>query len=427
MRGRLHPGPGSALSDALVFRFARAAETGDVARLVSHSFPGASRTPEWIRAQLEAPRFGGGAETLFVGEEGGRVVAALQLHPLRQWVGGELLPCAGVGTVAVSPAHRRRKVGGALVTAALQAAVERGDVVSALYPFRVAFYQQLGYGQASEALQYQVAPAMLPDAPERLGVELLEDAGAHAEALALYREWAATQNGQMDRNPAMWAEQLLKHDRVLVGYRDDAGTLRGYALGVYRAELPPRERFLEVDELVWTTAAARRGLYAWVASLADQWQQVLIRGLPSQRLGDWIREPRLPTGSAPPWQLWAPAATLLAGTMFRVLDMERAWRSRRLAGDEALDLVIQVDDGQLPGNSGAWRIVAEEGRCVALPAGDAPHALRMDMSTLSRLFMGSLPASAAVAAGLAECPRPAVLPLLDRALALPEPWTFERF
>lgn len=409
------------------FRFARSAELNDVARLVAHSFPGPTRPVDWIREQLESPRFGGGADTLMVGDDGGRPAAAVQLHPLRQWVGGELLPCTGIGTVAVSPAHRRRGVAAELMTAALHAAAERGDVVSALYPFRVSFYQGLGYGQAGEAQQYQVAPRMLADASERGQVELVDDDATRAEVLACYNEWAATQNGQVARSPRMWAELIPKHDRVLVAYRDDGGAVRGYALAVYRADMPAAQRYLEVDELVWTTPASRRGLYAWVASLADQWQQVLIRALPSHRLGDWLREPRLPTGSAPPWQLWAPAATVMAGVMFRILDMQAAWQRRRVADNAALDAVIAVQDAQLGGNSGAWRIVSEGGRCNAERVADDNVGLRTDISTLSRMYAGALGATQAVTAGLAESSRPELLPHLDRLLALPEPWTFERF
>jgi predicted acetyltransferase len=415
------------LSDSLNFRYARTAELDDIARLVSHSFPGPTRPVDWIREQLEAPRFGGGAETLFIGESGGRPVAALQIHPLRQWACGRELACAGIGTVSVSPAHRRRRIGGELVTASLRAAAERGDVISALYPFRVSFYQELGYGQAGEAVQYQVAPHMLPDAPERAAVELLDDNDARAEALRLYNDWAPTQNGQLARSALMWAEQVPKHDRVLVGYRDDQRALRGYALAIYRTDLPPAERYLEIDELVWTTPAARRGLYAWVASLGDQWREVLIRGLPSHRLGDWIREPRLPSGSAPTWQLWAPAATVMAGTMVRILDVEHAWDGRPLGSDAPLDVTFEVRDAQLDGNSGVWRIVSDDGVARAARHTGRDASLRLDISTLSRVWAGALPASAAVAAGLAECSDSAVLASLDAALASPEPWTFDRF
>jgi predicted acetyltransferase len=411
----------------LQYRFARADEIGRVARLIAHSFPGAARTPEWWQGQLGSPIYGGGADTLFIGMDGERHAAALQLHPLQQWVGGEALDTAGVGSVAVSPAHRRRGIGAELVTAALRAAHERGHAASALYPFRSAFYQQLGYGHSGEVLQYQVPPAMLPDAEERLRVGVLDGDRARAEAAALYAVWARTQNGQLERGERVWRELAGQRDTVMVGYRSAAGALEGYALAVYRPDLPPHQRYIEVDELVCTTPAAERGLLGWIASLGDQWPYALVRALPSQRLLDRIREPRLPSGSAPNWRLWAPAATLLTGTMSRILDLRTAWQRRRVPAAAGVAYALQVHDAQIAANAGGWLLSLEDGHAALERSGTAPCTLRLDISTLSRMYTSALPATAALHAGLLECDRPDLLPLLDTLLALPQPWTFDRF
>jgi predicted acetyltransferase len=378
--------------------------------------------------------YGGGPETLLVGEETGRVVAALQLHPLRQWVAGEPLRSAGIGTVAIAATHRRRGLAADLMNAALREARERGDVVSSLYPFRTSFYQRLGYGQAGEALQYQIAPAMLPDAREREAVELLENRTARAEALALYNAWARTQTGQLERGERVWASVTTSRaapvDRVLAGYRGAAGGLEGYVLAVYRSDLPPESRRIEVDDIVWTTTAARRGLYGWLASLSDQWREVLIRALPSHRLGDWIREPRLPHGAAPHWRLWAPGATLLMGPMFRLLDVRAAWEGRRVETGPALAVRLDIDDPQIEENGGAWTLSFDAGRTsIERGSGGARPdlAIRTDVATLSRIFVGAIPPGAALRAGNLECDRPELLANVDAMLALPEPWTFDRY
>jgi predicted acetyltransferase len=411
----------------LQYRFAVADEIADVARLVAHSFPGAARPPAWWQDQLSDPLYGGGPETLFLGADGGRTVAALQLHPLRQWVAGEALPVAGVGTVAIAPTHRRRRLGAALVAAALRAARERGDAASALYPFRTSFYHRLGYGLAGEALQYQVPPLALPDSAERRLVELLESEGARREALDLYGRWARAQTGQLERGERVWTHVCAAPDRALLGYRARGGGLEGYGLVVYRTDLPRPKRFLEVEELVWTSPEARRGLYGWLGSLGDQWEQLLIRALPSHRFTDWIVEPRLPHGAAPPWGLWAPAATLLLGPMFRLVDMPAAWALRRVPPGSPLTMTLEVTDAQIEENRGSWRLVLDGGRVVVERHATAELTLRLDVSTLSRLFIGSLSPTAALDAGLLACDRPDLLPALDAALALPEPWTFDRF
>jgi predicted acetyltransferase len=421
------PIPCRALPETLQYRFAEPDEIADVGRLVAHSFPGGTRTPAWWQDQLREPLYGGGAQTLFLGAESGRTVAALQLHPLREWIAGEALAVAGVGTVAIAPTHRRRRLGAELVIAALRAARDRGDAGSALYPFRTSFYQRLGYGVAGEALQYQIAPSSLPDSAERRLVELLEGEAARREALELYGRWARGQTGQLERGERVWTHICTAPDRALVGYRARGGGLEGYCLVAYRTDLPRPKRFLEVEELVWTSPQARRGLYGWLASLADQWEQLLIRALPSHRFLDWIGEPRLPHGAAPNWGLWAPAATLLLGPMFRLVDMHAAWSSRRVPPRSPLTVGLEVGDAQIEQNRGGWRLVFDGGRVQVERDGRAELSLRLDISTLSRLYIGSLTPTHALEAGLLVCDHPDMLAALDDALALPEPWTFDRF
>lgn len=403
---------------------------------MAHSFPGPTRPLSWWQDQLQAPVYGGGAETLFIGELDGRTVAACQLHPLRQWVAGDAFAVAGVGTVSISPAHRRRRLAAELMTAALHAAHERGDVAAALYPFRTSFYENLGYGRAGQVVQYQVRTGVLPDSAERFRVELLEDDASRGEALELYGVWSRDQTGQLERSRRLWDVLCTAPDRALAGYRSADGRLAGYALVTYRTDLPRRERFLEVEELVWTSTSARRGLYGWLASLGDQWEQLLLRALPSHQLGEWLSEPRLPHGAAPLWGLWEPAATLLMGPMCRIVDLRAAWTRRRVANAAALTVMLHVRDEQIPANDGSWQLDLEDGAVsvrqgAAVGSGGSAGAvaaeLRLGIGALSRVFIGALSTTAGVEAGIIECDRPELLARLDAALALPEPWTFDRF
>ncbi|MEY4071599.1 MAG: hypothetical protein RL721_2213, partial [Candidatus Eisenbacteria bacterium] len=90
------------------------------------------------------PRFG--LRDVRVGELDGEVVSALVLYPLHAWVRATRVPLTGIGSVAVSPEHRRRGVGEALVRAALREMRQRGDVLSMLYSFRGDFYRRFGWG-----------------------------------------------------------------------------------------------------------------------------------------------------------------------------------------------------------------------------------------------------------------------------------------
>src|SRR5690606_25959342 len=135
---------------------------------------------------------------------------------------------------------------------------------------------------------------------------------------------------------------------------------------------------------------ARRGLYAWLASLGDQWQQIVMRALPGERLGDWLSEPRLPHGAAPAWRLSSPSATLMTGPMFRLLDVRAAFEGRRIEPAPTIAVAIEVVDPLFQENCGSWRIALDAGRSIVERTGALDLSLRMDISTLSRIFVGAL-------------------------------------
>lgn len=409
-----------------IFRAAREDELPAIAQLVSHSFVKHSAAKH-LESLRDEPW--GGSKTIWVGEEAGRLIAACQLLPLRQWIGGESLPVMGLGTVTVAPTHRRRGLAGRLVTSGMLEARARGQLGSALYPFRVSFYERLGYGRAGEAHQYRVPPEVIPDAPERMNVALAEGDRDARDIRNVYERFARTQAGLLDRPDAVWTRVLGQADRAAVIYRNDAGEAEGYAIVRYRADLPPEDRFLDVQERAWLTSRARRGLYAWLGTLGDQWRLLVYRAHVNERFGDRIEEPRIPAGSEPGWNLWFPSAVLLRGPMFRLLDVAGAIRSRPTFGSDTLTIGLEIQDEQIPENAGHWRLRLDEGRPTIErgEARDADVSMRVSIAILSRIFIGALTPSEAVNQSAIWIDGLRFLPALNAAFSLPRPWTFDGF
>jgi predicted acetyltransferase len=416
---------------AETYRPARPDEIDDVARLVAHSFPAPNRGHEWWEDFLvNGPH--GGLESLWVTEENGRLIGACQLLWLRQWISGVDMPVTGVGSVAIAPTHRKRGLATRMLIAGFEHARERGDVASALFPFRAAFYESLGYGLAGEAHQYQVPPMLLPDdKEERLRVRLVDGPEDEAAMRAVYREAAQRlQTGQLDRNERAWTKSWRRDDLAAVLYWGESGEAEGYAIVRYRADLPVDRRFIEVEERVWLTLGAQRGIYGWMSTLGDQWREIVYRAHPEEHFGDRLNEPRLPLLSAPSWGLWFPSATLLRGPMFRILDVREALERRNLVVvNQELTFKLDVIDMQVAENRGPWRVHMDQGRMEVEPytGGPVDAEIRLPIDTLSRIFIGAVPLFQVQANGEAMVDRPEVISVIDRAFLVPKPWTFDRF
>jgi predicted acetyltransferase len=410
------------------FRPGLPGEVPAAARLVNQSFVG--RSVVEFEESLESGPWSG-AESLWVAEEDQRLVAVCQLHSLQQWVGGVALPVAGVGTVTVSPTHRRRGLAGRMLEAGLRHARERGDVATALYPFRAAYYAQLGYALAGEALQYRLPPEAFPDAPaERRRLQLVDNDDDERAMKAVYALGARVETGQLVRTERSWQRVWGGDDHGAVVYYGESGEPEAYAIVRYRTDLPAGERFAEVEERMWLSQAGQRAIYAWLGSLGDQWRELVYRAHPDERFDERVAEPRLPPRSAPGWGLWFPSATVLRGPMFRLLDVREALRRRSVrAGRSGITLKLEVEDRQIRKNQGPWRVRTEASGIEVEPytSGAVDASLSLDVGTLSRIYLGDLSVRDAVWSGLATLDRDAVLGPLDRALRLPRPWMFDRF
>ncbi|MEX2570446.1 MAG: GNAT family N-acetyltransferase [Gemmatimonadota bacterium] len=413
---------------SLIIRDGRTDDVEPAARMAAHAFAWVGYSAAaWQQALISSPH--GGIETLRIGEEGRRAVAMCRLYDFQQWIGGEALPIMGLGMVAVSPAARRRGLAGRMVEDALRQGRDRGALASALFPFRTSFYSRLGYGVAGEALEYRVPPAALPDDPDRVRVRLADSEADRSEIASVYDLWARAQAGQLQRSARTWDLVWRGERRHGVLYRDEAGRPAGYAVFDYPDPEAYRRPAIAIDEIAWLSREARMALYGWLASLRDQVDLIVYRAHPDEGFGEHLVEQRFPAEPQPGWHLWFPAATLLLGPMFRLLDVERAWQARSVDARTGGVLSLRVEDSQLPENAGEWTLRFDSGQVDIIRGTDdsADLHLHLGIGTLSQIFIGALTPSEALARGLATSTRSERLDSFDSLLRIPRPWTFDRF
>lgn len=409
-------------------RYAREEDVREVAELWCESFPSRRSVDERVRMLLGGGRYGG-LETTIVARLDGRLAGACKVYRLTQHIAGAPMPMMGLAAVAVAPSRRRQGLGALLCARAIEAARERGDAISTLYPFRPDYYQRLGWGLVGELHDYRFRTAALP-AYDEAGAVRVARMPADGDAIAAcYARVAARSNGPIERDHRVWDYRLAgeeigvrpvepggapagrrvgasPRERIVVHDRDGVA---GYAL--LRPAGRPGRGALHVRELVAETEDAYRGLLGYLARQADRWPEARHTARVEEAFGDRLTDPRPPAaGNAR--SLYFPTARIIRGPMLRILDVPRALGLRPYfdagAGDDAREAVIEVevDDDQVPANRGPWLVRIRGGAATVTrrerarevgdgaesqPRGQAAAArLRADAASLARVFAGDI-------------------------------------
>jgi predicted acetyltransferase len=337
-----------------------------------------------------------------VAELDGEVVASLVLYPLTAWVRGQSLPITGVGSVAVSPEHRRRGVGEAFMRSALREMRQRGSHLSALYAFKGAYYRKLGYGVAEVVHQLAASAANLPASDEARRVRRMTFPDRPA-VQALYERVAAQGHFALSRRPEWWAHRLWNHPGDWVVYEGRRrGQIEGYLYYEVETSRGPFRLAVTLGEFVAATPEAHRGLVGHLASLADQVEEIHYAA-PADN--GWVSLMKTAQNLRPGAEIAAFLDTggVANGAMFRLTDVKGALEMLPLAPAARGELALEVDDPVLTQNARTYRVGARDGRLRVAPYGGrrAPR-LRAAVDVLAQIYAGALSPVRAAEMGLAE-------------------------
>jgi predicted acetyltransferase len=310
--------------------------------------------------------------------------------------GGGLGSCSGIAYVTVKPSHRRRGILTAMMTNQLAQSGERGETFSMLWASEALIYGRYGFGVATATQNASIEKVDakfrrgVVDAPGTLGMMSGEAARAHMQRVwnTAMQTWA----GMLERRDNWWdftiaSPEHERHggsDRMWVVYMN-GGKPEGYV--VYRID--PDAGELAVEELIWTTDDAHKGLWNYLFGVdliktISYWNLTLDDPL-QWRVQDARRLRRVE----------------LDGMWLRLVDVKAALESRSYSADG--ELTIRVNDGFCPWNDGTYRLTVESGEATVAEV-DAAGDLTLDADALGAAYMGGVTFSTLSAASRAESP-----------------------
>jgi predicted acetyltransferase len=382
---------------AIRYRPARRTDVETLAELGSRTYRVAS-VEKRREFYTDHPRFT--LRDVRVVELEGQVVASLVLYPLEAYVRGQRLPLAGVGSVAVSPEHRRRGIGEAAMRAAMRELRQRGSHLSALYPFRGSYYRKLGYGVVEYLFQLAVSASNLPLADESRGVRrlMLPDRAAVQE---LYERVAQQGHFALVRGADWWTRRLWTYPGDWVVYEGRRrGQIEGYLYYEVENSRGPFRLAISLTEFVAATPEAHRGLVGHLASLRDQVEEIHHAG-PSD--AGWATVMRTAQNLRPGAEIgpFNDTGGIAAGAMLRITDVKGALELMPVSPEARGEIALEVDDPVLPINARTYHVTAREGRLRVSPesARRLPR-LGAPVDVLAPIVAGSLSPLRAAELGL---------------------------
>jgi predicted acetyltransferase len=294
--------------------------------------------------------------------------------------------------------------------------------MAALYPFRIDFYKQMGFGLGPKNHQYAFAPDTLLPRGEKANVRALgpEDKGALA---VCYGRLQRRTHGLMEKSETDMERMLGAADARIVGVERD-GRLVGYLS--FGFDTDPGGNFirnnLRVREMAYETPEALADLSAFLRAQADQIARIVIE-TQDEAFHHLLRDPRDDSGRMIPHVSHQTNISAL-GLMYRVLDTRALLAALADAdfGGQTLRVQLTVRDSFVPENAGDLVVHFAEGRPRVVDS-EAGHdvALALDVAELSSLLMGVVGVERLHTYGQAEVSDIGYLTMLGRLFAVPRP------
>ena len=388
------------------------------------------------RLQRSETRWGDAAEGDFlIGERNGRAVGTVTALRGIMSVRGVTLPCQGIAWVGTT--HDARRTGGhskrveagvatQIMHRALNMARERGEVLTALVPFRATYYEHFGYGLVERRAAWEIPTNLLPQG--EADFEMLEpgDEAAERAVAECRRRQVARGHGDMafpaydDMGGFRAALIYSREDGYCFMRRGGGGKVTAFVMTEPHGERGSSA--LHCDYMGFEDQEGCLAILHFLASLRDQYRRVLFSCPVDQPVNLLLRETQVPHRPA---EFTHARCDVLTRLQVRILDHvrffnETSWPDMRARGSAT----IAVEECE--GSTSTFRLDVEEGRSVATRSDGTADFTCAD-KTWAAIAMGDLKATTAAALGLAACKNASVLALLDSLSHGPPPFCREYF
>ena len=351
----------------------------------------------------------------------GRAVGTATHMSFNMWSRGGCVPCQGVAWVGAIKTMRRRGGAGtpgiasAVMKEMLRHARERGDVVSALMPFRASYYEHFGYGLVERRQEWTVPIAALPTGNfDTIRFAEPDDFAARADCL---RRVNMAGQCSLERSTDHWqmVDKAASDGFAIVDRAGDGPV--SSSMQLHHQHVDGKD-YVRVAECIYEDAAALRRQLHFLSSLKDQYAGVhltLPADVPLNRMLNESQLPHRPVNH--------PVASChpITRMQVRILDHAKFLESLHVPKESrgAITIAVKECEGQIR----RFRLEAEGGRIQCKPT-TVNADFECTDCTWAGIACGDLLATDALRFGLANGSNAELLTMLADG---PVPFTHEYF
>lgn len=284
--------------------------------------------------------------------------------------------------------------------------------ISVLYPATQYLYRQVGYEQGGTAGGFEIRLDGLRLSVNQAirAIPICPVNAIHHEVFHdIYRQWSVQNNGNLDRNAAIWQSIIQPREQetiysYLVGSQNQPD---GYIIFKQDA----KESQIVILDWVALNAAAAQRLWMFLADHRSQIQKVFWRGAAINPFLLLLTEQSAKVRYLDRW-------------MLRIIDVAKALEGRGYPVGVEKELHLSVVDELLPENSGNFVLSVSGGRGEVKRGGQGE--LQLNIRGLAPLYTGLYTPSQLHVSGYLEGTDNAVLAATE-IFAGAEPWMSDFF
>lgn len=345
----------------------------------------------------------------------GKMTSSVIANPYRCTYWKQTVGMCGIGGVATFPEYRREGHMRHLLPFVLDAAYDRGDVLSSLFPFSHPFYRKFGFECCGPIQQCEAEMHAFQKMPWVGKIRQYLPGEDFSEIKQIYAAFQQTHNFLCDRNDGYWQYRLNKdpyvtHQHTYLWY-DDNGMPKAYCILQHEDD-----KNYTVTDWAYTSPAALRGLFGFFHVLEPSGEKVTFKLPMDADLFCLIPEP------------YDINIQYKNCGMLRVLNAAEALRMYPWSAAVSR-LTLKVTDDTVSRNSHTFTVANHQGETTVAIDDAATPDLECSIQALSQLLLGAatLPALLDNRTDIRFAGRPELLDTLQTAFPTNPMFLIENF